>query len=89
MTDKATTSAAGDARRMPAHKALSVHGRGFFTKSVKGQLEAFAEALAEHDAGAGNPGGDLIAVAYRLRLTIQQAENMLARLRRDLGGQAR
>lgn len=64
-------------------------GVGFFSKSVKGQIEAFAEALAEHDAKAGDPGGDLTAVAYRLRLTVKQSEMLFKRLRRDLGGQAR
>lgn len=62
---------------------------GFVSKSVKGQLEAFAEAIADHDAEAGRPGGDLVAVAYKLRISVQHADMLFDRLRRDLGKQAR
>jgi hypothetical protein len=49
----------------------------------------FAEALSEHDAEAGDPGGNITAVANKLGMTPRDANAMMQRLRRELGPQAR
>lgn len=52
------------------------------------KMTAFAEALAEHDAEAGDPGGDLRVVAGRLGISPTYANAMLQRLRAKMGAQA-
>lgn len=52
-------------------------------------IDRFAEALSKHDAEAGNPGGSVPEVSAQLGLSPVEGNEMLQRIKRALGPQAR
>lgn len=53
---------------------------------LKAQL---MEALSQHDAASGDPGGDIGDAARAVGISVAAAEALLANVQRDMGEQAR
>lgn len=51
-------------------------------------FERFAEALADHDTGKGDPGGSVVRAASAVGISTRHGYQMLARLKQGLGPQA-
>ena len=56
---------------------------------VGSKMNALADALAEHDADKGDPGGDLKKAAAQIGVTEIYARALLSRMRKRLGEWAR
>ena len=53
------------------------------------KIDQFADLLAEHDADAGEPGGNITVCATKMGITPKEGNEIMQRIRRALGPQAR
>lgn len=57
--------------------------------SLAGLKAQLMDALSQHDAAAGDPGGDIGKAARAVGISVVAAEALLANVQRDMGEQAR